>query len=149
MCGINGIIFKTSKTDVSKILKMNALLYHRGPDDSGFINHKNLLDFGICIEEGKFLYNDNYCIIPIVDVLAYALGISNSGKANSIVLAGFDGYDTNDPRHNEMKNFFELYEKNKTRNCCGNFIWSNYTEGIFGPFKKWFFKHSCILLAQI
>ena len=43
MCGINGIIFKTSKTDVSKILKMNALLEHRGPDDSGFINHKNLL----------------------------------------------------------------------------------------------------------
>ena len=43
MCGINGIIFKTSKTDVSKILKMNALLDHRGPDDSGFIKHKNLL----------------------------------------------------------------------------------------------------------
>ena len=43
MCGINGIIFKTSKTDVSKILKMNALLDHRGPDDSGFINYKNLL----------------------------------------------------------------------------------------------------------
>ena len=43
MCGINGIIFKASKTDVSKILKMNALLDHRGPDDSGFINHKNLL----------------------------------------------------------------------------------------------------------
>jgi len=43
MCGINGIIFKTSKTDVAKIMKMNALLDHRGPDDSGFINHKNLL----------------------------------------------------------------------------------------------------------
>ncbi len=43
MCGINGIIFKTSKTDVSKILKMNALLDHRGPDNSGFINHENLL----------------------------------------------------------------------------------------------------------
>ena len=43
MCGINGIIFKTSKTDVPKIMKMNALLDHRGPDDSGFINHKNLL----------------------------------------------------------------------------------------------------------
>ena len=43
MCGINGIIFKTSKSDVSKILKMNALLDHRGPDDSRFINHKNLL----------------------------------------------------------------------------------------------------------
>ena len=43
MCGINGIVFKTSKTDVSKIIKMNALLDHRGPDDSGFINHRNLL----------------------------------------------------------------------------------------------------------
>ncbi len=43
MCGINGIIFKTSKTDVSKIVKMNELLHHRGPDDSGYINHKNLL----------------------------------------------------------------------------------------------------------
>ena len=43
MCGINGIVFKTSKNDVSKILKMNALLNHRGPDDSGFISHKNLL----------------------------------------------------------------------------------------------------------
>ncbi len=43
MCGINGIIFKTSKTDVAKIMKMNALLKHRGPDDSGFITHKNLL----------------------------------------------------------------------------------------------------------
>ena len=43
MCGINGIIFKTSKTDVSKILKMNAILDHRGPDDNGFITHKNLL----------------------------------------------------------------------------------------------------------
>ena len=43
MCGINGIIFKTSKTDVVKIIKMNALLDHRGPDDSGYINYKNLL----------------------------------------------------------------------------------------------------------
>ena len=39
MCGINGIIFKTSKTDVSKILKMNALLDHRGPDDSLSLIH--------------------------------------------------------------------------------------------------------------
>ncbi len=43
MCGINGIIFKKSKTDISKIIEMNALLDHRGPDDRGFINHKNIL----------------------------------------------------------------------------------------------------------
>ncbi len=43
MCGINGIIFKNSSTDIKKILEMNAILNHRGPDQSGYINHKNLL----------------------------------------------------------------------------------------------------------
>ncbi len=43
MCGINGIIFKKQKTDISKILSMNLLLTHRGPDDTGFFEHKSLL----------------------------------------------------------------------------------------------------------
>ena len=43
MCGINGIIFKNSKVDKRKILTMNALLHHRGPDQSGYISYKNLL----------------------------------------------------------------------------------------------------------
>ncbi len=61
MCGINGIIFKTSKTDVSKILKMNALLDHRGPDDSGFINHKNRYI--------KSWFSTNVCRWKILDYL--------------------------------------------------------------------------------
>ena len=43
MCGINGIIFKNKQVDESIILKMNALLGHRGPDGSGYMKHKNLL----------------------------------------------------------------------------------------------------------
>ena len=43
MCGINGIIFKNSKIDENKILSMNELLSHRGPDQSGYIKHKNFL----------------------------------------------------------------------------------------------------------
>lgn len=43
MCGINGIIFKKSDPDIKKILSMNELLKHRGPDQSGYIHHENLL----------------------------------------------------------------------------------------------------------
>ena len=43
MCGINGIIFKNSPVDTSKILAMNELLNHRGPDQSGYVSHNNSL----------------------------------------------------------------------------------------------------------
>ncbi|WP_338733814.1 asparagine synthase (glutamine-hydrolyzing) [Mangrovimonas cancribranchiae] len=46
MCGINGIISKSSNvTDVNDLLKnMNRLIWHRGPDDDGFFvnNHNNV-----------------------------------------------------------------------------------------------------------
>ena len=41
----------------------------------------------------------------------------------------------------------QFYKKDKTYNCYSNFIRSNYTEGTFGTFQKWFFKYSCIYLA--
>ena len=43
MCGINGIIFKNTSVDEKKILSMNELINHRGPDQSGYIKHNNLL----------------------------------------------------------------------------------------------------------
>ena len=43
MCGINGLIFKNSPVDEKKILSMNELISHRGPDQSGYIKHNNLL----------------------------------------------------------------------------------------------------------
>ena len=43
MCGINGIIFKDQLVDEKKIQEMNELLNHRGPDQSGYIKHNNLL----------------------------------------------------------------------------------------------------------
>ena len=63
MCGINGIIFKKSKTDFSKIIKMNALLDHRGPDDRGFINHKifYLVILG-CLSSIRQILAHNLCL---------------------------------------------------------------------------------------
>ena len=43
MCGINGIIFKNSELDFNKIVQMNNMLHHRGPDLNGHMSFKNLL----------------------------------------------------------------------------------------------------------
>ena len=43
MCGISGIINKTDKSDRNEIIKMNGMISHRGPDQSGYLDYKNLL----------------------------------------------------------------------------------------------------------
>ena len=43
MCGISGIIFKKNNVDNNKIIAMNKMLSHRGPDNSGYLKHNNLL----------------------------------------------------------------------------------------------------------
>ena len=70
------------------------------------------------------------------------LGSIGSGKSYVAYNLGYPVFDAD-------YEVAKLYKKNKTNNCCSNFIWSNYTKGIFGPFQKWFFKYSCIHLAQI
>lgn len=65
-------------------------------------SRKNMLDFGISIKENTFRFEKNYCVLPNSLVIAYALAIAASGKASRIILAGFDGYGTGDPRSNEV-----------------------------------------------
>ena len=43
-------------------------------------------------------------------VFAYALSIANSGKANQIILAGFDGFEFEDPRRKEIDIMLKNYE---------------------------------------
>ena len=55
-------------------------------------------DFGITIQENTFKFEENYCVLPNALVIAYALSIATSGNASRILLAGFDGYGSDDPR---------------------------------------------------
>jgi len=71
---------------------------------------KDLLDFGICIEDGKFEVDEDTCTIPNSLVISYALAIACSGKAKTIFLAGFDGYEPGDQRNVEMESMIELYQ---------------------------------------
>jgi 4-hydroxy 2-oxovalerate aldolase len=70
---------------------------------------KEILDFGLSIQENTFKFESNFCILPNSLVFSYALAIAASGKASRILLAGFDGYGSDDPRTNEVNNILHTF----------------------------------------
>ncbi|MBT2642210.1 aldolase catalytic domain-containing protein [Bacillus sp. ISL-41] len=70
---------------------------------------KDLLDYGISIQENTFTFESTYCVLPNSLVLSYALAIATSGNASSILLAGFDGYGADDPRTSEVNNLLSTF----------------------------------------
>ena len=72
---------------------------------------KELLDFGLSVKPGVFEFHDHYAVLPTSLVVAYALAIATSGRAQRILLAGFDGYGADDPRSTEMETLFEIYSE--------------------------------------
>ncbi|WP_346841274.1 aldolase catalytic domain-containing protein [Metapseudomonas otitidis] len=75
------------------------------------LNKTNVLDFGLKVAPGQFVFNESDCILPSSLVVAYALAIVTSGKAAKLWLAGFDGYGGDDPRSREMQNLLDLYRQ--------------------------------------
>lgn len=80
-------------------------------DLRALLKDKELLDFGIDLVEDCFEFNDSYCAVPSLLVLAYALAVAVTGKANRILLAGFDGYAPGDSRNLEVENILGLLAK--------------------------------------
>jgi 4-hydroxy 2-oxovalerate aldolase len=75
------------------------------------LKKSELLDFGLRLEAEKFSFDTTSAVIPNSLVISYALAIAASGKANRILLAGFDGYSADDQRTLEMQNIFHAYNK--------------------------------------
>ena len=44
-------------------------------------------------------------------MISYALAVASSGKANQLLLAGFDGYNTEDPRRLENDMIFSKQQR--------------------------------------
>lgn len=72
--------------------------------------NKEIFDFGIKINK-NFGFHNNYCELPSSLVIAYSLAVANSGQANQIILAGFDGYNADDPRGKEMDQIIKIYNE--------------------------------------
>ncbi len=68
-----------------------------------------VLDYGVHVEEGSFELRDHSCTIPSLLVAAYALAVATRGGAKRILLAGFDGYGSGDPRQDAMGEVFRRY----------------------------------------
>ncbi len=89
-----------------------ATPFHMLPQDvKAELTEQKVMDFGLTIQPGQFIFEDAYCTLPNSLVIAYALAIATSGQADSIYLAGFDGYGADDPRRKETDDVFQLYQK--------------------------------------
>ncbi|MDA3823452.1 MAG: aldolase catalytic domain-containing protein [Bacteroidales bacterium] len=89
-----------------------ATPFHMLPEDvKAELESQKILDFGLTIYPENFVFDDAYCTLPNSLVIAYALAIATSGQADSIYLAGFDGYGADDPRRKETDEVFQLYQK--------------------------------------
>ena len=89
-----------------------ATPFHMLPEDvKAELADQQIMDFGLTIQPGQFIFEDAYCTLPNSLVIAYALAIATSGEADSIYLAGFDGYGADDPRRKETDEVFQLYQK--------------------------------------
>jgi 4-hydroxy 2-oxovalerate aldolase len=70
-----------------------------------------ILDFGLRIQEGVHTIADNGCILNSPLALAYAISIATAGCSSKLYLAGFDGYETADPRQLEMVKMLKNYKE--------------------------------------
>ncbi|WP_236715580.1 aldolase catalytic domain-containing protein [Pseudomonas sp. BMS12] len=69
-----------------------------------------LLDFGISVCPGTFEFAESHCTVPNTLALSYALALLASGGVSRILLAGFDGYASEDPRNHELDQTLELFQ---------------------------------------
>ena len=70
-----------------------------------------IFDFGIGFKNNSFKFFDKCSYVPKLYTVAYALAIAASGKAKTIYLAGFDGYQKGDRRLKIIEEIFNSYRE--------------------------------------
>ena len=83
----------------------------QSPDFQDTVRDLECLDFGLQVAENEFAIHDDWVKAPTPLVAAYALGIAASGKARRVLLAGFDGFPSDDPRQKEMLDTLLLFRE--------------------------------------
>jgi len=107
----NAFRLLTDRKKYKSIKKPIVLPLKRLPKEiKNYLSSNKLLDFGLQVVPKKFHFSSNYAVVPNSLVISYALAIASSGKASRILLAGFDGYPSDDPRRIEMDEIFNLFQ---------------------------------------
>ena len=108
----NSLSLISDRNNYKKIKQKIVLPLSRMSEDiTSSLKYNKILDFGLEVKQNKFEFRENYVVSPNSLVASYALGIATSGKAKNILLAGFDGYPSDDPRRIEMDEVFTLFRK--------------------------------------
>ncbi len=75
------------------------------------VNGLDLYDFGLMVKKDVFEFHKCHAIVPALLAITYALAIATSGGAERILLAGFDGYASDDSRSDEMSDILLNYQE--------------------------------------
>lgn len=73
------------------------------------LSEDSVLDYGMAVEHGTFHIGPHGCTVPEPLVVPYALSVAAAAGAERILLAGFDGYQADDPRHREMNDLLTMF----------------------------------------
>lgn len=69
-----------------------------------------LREYDCLLEPGRFEARPDGCVIPVPLAVAYALALCAAAGVKRIFLVGFDGFDPDDPRQDQMLELFRLAE---------------------------------------
>ncbi len=100
--------------------------------------NKEVLDFGLNIKTNTFAFDSKHCTVPTSLVVAYALAVATSGKANRILMAGFDGYPGDDPRNQDTNQLLRQYQETPNSIpllCITPTRYDINCQSIYGPLK--------------
>tara|TARA_R110002094_G_scaffold170403_1_gene152622 strand:- start:1526 stop:3139 length:1614 start_codon:yes stop_codon:yes gene_type:complete len=90
--------------------------YSMLPDDvQASLATKEVLDFGLNVQEETFAFAETHCTAPTSLVMAYAFAIAASGECRCLYLAGFDGYPGEDPRNIEMNRVVKQFQASSAK----------------------------------
>ena len=109
MCGLSGIIYKNSTPNQKHIINMNGMINHRGPNQSGYLEFKNILL--------------GHVRLPVMDPRNVGRQPMSNDERYSIVFNG------------EVFNYHEIREKLIKKNF--RFYTHTDTEVVLNAFKEW------------
>lgn len=104
--------FLSDAKDYNQLNKPIVLPKHRFTENElSAFKGCELLDYGLCVVSKKLIANQSYAIIPHDITTAYVLAMLMESTPKSINSVGFDGYDKNDHRQQEMNEILSLYNE--------------------------------------
>jgi len=71
----------------------------------------DIFNYGLNLQDGAFNIGPKGCTLQWPLAAAYALAVVTQARASKVFMVGFDGYETNDPRQEEMIGVLAKYDQ--------------------------------------